>query len=256
MFKIYNEDCLVTMEKINKAGGKVDIVLTSPPYNIIRPNLDDRGYDVYQDVLTNDEYINWTIDIFNHYDSILKKDGCILYNLSYGTENNELMWLVIANIIQKTNFTVADSIIWKKKTAMPNPMSKNKCTRICEYVIVFCRKSEYKTFDMNKKIKSYRKTGQANYENVYNFIEAKNNDGSCNLNKATYSSELCEQLLSMYAKPKSLVYDSFNGTGTTGVACIRLGLNYIGSELSEEQCKYSIERLNNVSKEVKEVAYV
>lgn len=251
MFKVYNEDCLITMEKINKAGGKVDIVLTSPPYNIIRPNLDDRGYDVYQDVLTNDEYINWTIDIFNHYDSILKKDGCILYNLSYGTENNELMWLVISNIIQKTNFTVADSIIWKKKTAMPNPMSKNKCTRICEYVIVFCRKSEYKTFDMNKKIKSYRKTGQANYENVYNFIEAKNNDGSCDLNKATYSSELCEQLLNMYAKPKSLVYDSFNGTGTTGVACIKLGLNYIGSELSEEQCKYSIERLNKVSGEIK-----
>ena len=140
MFKIYNEDCLETMKRINKVGGKVDIVLTSPPYNIIRPNLDDRGYDVYQDVLTNDEYIDWTLNIFNHYDSILKENGCILYNLSYGTENNELMWLVIANIIQKTNFTVADSIIWKKKTAMPNPMSKNKCTRICEYVIVFCRK--------------------------------------------------------------------------------------------------------------------
>ena len=60
----------------------------------------------------------------------------------------------------------------------------------------------------------------------------------------------------MYAKPKSLVYDSFNGTGTTGVACIKLGLNYIGSELSEEQCKYSIERLNNVLKEVKEVSNV
>ena len=264
MFKIYNEDCLTTMKKIANAGGKVDIILTSPPYNTGRNcgNLErgmknhERRYDIYLEQKNTNEYNDWTVDIFNHYDSILKENGCILYNMSYGNENPEQMYLTLADVINRTNFTIADTIIWKKKSALPNNVSSNKLTRICEFVFVFCRKDEYKTFTANKKVKSQSRTGQNYYENIYNFIEAKNNDGSNKLNKATYSSDLCEQLLNIYAKENSLVYDSFNGTGTTGVACIRLGLNYIGSELSEEQCKYSIERLNNALEEVKEVEYV
>lgn len=262
MFKIYNEDCLTTMDKIAKAGGKVDVILTSPPYNTGRNsgNIErgmknhERRYDIYLEQRNTDEYNDWTVDIFNHYDSILKENGCILYNMSYGNENPEQMYLTIADVISRTNFTIADTIIWKKKSALPNNVSHNKLTRICEFVFVFCRKDEYKTFTANKKVKSQSKTGQKYYENIYNFVEAKNNDGSNNLNKATYSSELCEQLLNIYAKDGAIVYDSFNGTGTTGVACVRLGLNYIGSELSEEQCKYSIERLNKALEEVECIA--
>lgn len=258
MFKVYNEDCLQTMKRISSVGGKVDIILTSPPYNTGRNggSLErgienhERRYDIYLEERSTDEYTDWTVDIFNHYDSILKKNGCILYNMSYGNENPEQMYLTIAEVLNRTNFTIADTIIWKKKSALPNNVSHNKLTRICEFVFVFCRKDEYKTFVANKKIKSQSKTGQNYYENIFNFIEAKNNDGANKLNKATYSSELCEQLLNIYAKPNAVVYDSFNGTGTTGVACIKLGLNYIGSELSEEQCKFSIERLNDTYKEV------
>lgn len=222
----------------------ISLILTSPPYNIIRPNLSDRGYDVYQDVKTNDEYIEWTLDLFNEMDRVLKKDGCILYNLSYGTENNELMWLVIASIIKNTNFTVADNIVWKKSSAMPNPMSKNKCTRICEYVLIFCRKSEYNSFNMNKKIKSYRKTGQANYENVFNFIEAKNNDGSCELNKATFSTDFVTKLINMYSiSENDVILDPFMGTGTTAVGCVKTKRHYIGFELSEDQCRYAENRI-------------
>lgn len=264
MFKIYNEDCLTTMDKIVKASkGKkvIDIILTSPPYNTGRNsgNIErgmknhERRYDIYLEQRDNDEYADWTVDIFNHYDSVLKENGCVLYNMSYGNENPEQMYLALAKIIQETNFTIADTIIWKKKSALPNNVSHNKLTRICEFVFVFCRKDEYKTFCANKKVKSTSRTGQKYYENIYNYIEAKNNDGSNSLNKATYSSDLCEQLLNIYGKPNMMVYDSFNGTGTTGVACIRLGMNYIGSELSEKQCEYSAERLNKVEKELKEV---
>ena len=71
------------------------------------------------------------------------------------------------------------------------------------------------------------------------------------MNKATYSSDLCVQLLELYAKEKSVVYDPFNGTGTTGVACAKLNMNYIGSEISNEQCKYSCDRINKVIEELK-----
>ena len=103
---------------------------------------------------------------------------------------------------------------------------------------------------MNKEILSVRPNGIKQYTTYYNYVEAKNNDGSNKLNKATYSSELCEKLLSMYCTENGLVYDPFNGTGTTGVAALRLGYKYIGSELSADQCDFSINRLKKVEGEL------
>lgn len=122
-------------------------------------------------------------------------------------------------------------------------MSHNKLTRITEDIYVFCRKDEIKTFNCNKEISKIGKNGQTFYKNISNFIEAKNNDGKCDLNKATYSSELCEKLLDIYANKDTVVYDPFMGTGTTGIACWRKGLKCFGSELSEAQVEYSKNRL-------------
>lgn len=255
--KIYNEDNLVTMET-HIDEHSVDVILTSPPYNTSRKrsisaksnnsrlrNLEIR-YDVFNEDMTNEEYIDWTVNIFNHFDRILKKDGCVLYNISYGSENVECMFRAVNDIITRTNFSLADCIIWKKKSATPNNMSSNKLTRITEFVFVFCRKDEFATFVTNKKVKSVRGTGQSNYENIFNFIEAANNDGVNPLNKATYSTELCTKLLNIYARKGSLVYDPFMGTGTTAVAATKLGHNYIGSEISTKQTAYAISRLEKM----------
>jgi site-specific DNA-methyltransferase (adenine-specific) len=219
--------------------GEVDIVITSPPYNTSRVGATDKyssRYDLFQDFKTDQEYIDWTCDVFNGYDKILKPNGCVLYNMSYSSEKTHLIWLVIADIIRRTNFITADCIVWKKSNAIPNNVSKNKLTRIVEYIFVFSRKSEFKTFDANKKITGrIERTNQANYENIYNFIEARNNDGSNSLNKATFSTELITKLMDIYAKPESLVYDSFMGIGTTAKACIERGMSYVGSELSQAQ---------------------
>lgn len=215
-------------------------------------NTSNCRYDSYDDNMSNEEYCAWTIKLFNSFDKILKPNGKILYNISYGGENNECMWLTIADIINRTNFTVADSIIWKKKSAFPNNVSQNKLTRITEYVIVFCRKKEYKTFTSNKQVKSVSKTGQKFYENIFNFIEANNNDGVCKLNKATYSSDLCEQLLKIYTPTGSNVYDPFMGTGTTAIACQNMDMDWcFGSELSEAQYGFSKNRLEEY-KRIKE----
>lgn len=228
-------------------NNSIKLIITSPPYNTTRNHLDDRGYDIYQDDKSVEDYIEWTIQIFNAFDRILDNNGVILYNLSTGAENNEQMWLLLAEIIKRTTFTISDVLVWKKTHAMPNPMSKNKTTRICEYIFVISRKSEYKTFDMNKKPKSYRKTGQPNYENVYNFIEAKNNDGTCALNKATFSTELASKLIDMYSlNEEDIILDPFMGTGTTACAAIMKNRHYIGFEISDAQVNYALDRINNL----------
>lgn len=265
VIKIYNEDCFETM-----AGmpiGQIDIVLTSPFYNTNKKAGKNRTlgntsvkagqydyvrYDTHIDAMTDDEYCDFTERLFLEFDRILNLNGCILYNISYGSENTEGMFRAINTVLAKTPFTIADTIIWKKSNALPNNCSKNKLTRITEFVFVFCRKSEIKTFTCNKRIVSYRKTGQPSYENIYNFVEARNNDGACPYNKATFSSELCEKLLKIYALySDTWVYDPFIGTGTTAVACKRMGFNCIGSEISKKQCEWAEKRLDKVQDAIK-----
>lgn len=188
-------------------------------------------------------------DCFLAFNTILRKNGVILYNINYGTNTHESFWHLISTIMLKTPFTIADQITWKKKTAVPNTASPNKLTRITEPIFVFVRKDEYKTFNANKKVVSLSKgTNQKNYQNIINFIEAANNDGSCAIHKATYSSDLCIKLLEIYAAKGSLVYDPFMGTGTTSVACEKLSLDWIGSELSKEYVDYANIRLSRMAK--------
>jgi site-specific DNA-methyltransferase (adenine-specific)/modification methylase len=169
-----------------------------------------------------------------------------LYNFSYSIENPSLPYKLISHLEKNTPFTLVDTIIWKKKSGLPFPANKRRLSRNWEFVFVFCRKTEVDTFDIYKPISSVsKKTGQTYYNVFYNFIEAKNNDEKCPYNQATYSSELCEQLLSIYSTTGDTCYDPFIGSGTTAIACEKLGLNYIGSELSEKQCEWANNRIEN-----------
>lgn len=253
--KIYNEGCFDTMTRMVEEGVKVDTIITSPFYNtnkkqgksITRSHSDSSlsyaRYDLHVDSMTNEEYSEFTIDLFNKYAQVLKENGTVIYNLSYGSNNTTAMNLVVADVIRNTDFTLVDVIVWKKRTAIPNNMSRNKLTRIVEFIYVFSRKSEEKTFHTNKKVVSQRQNGQSNYENIHNYIEAKNNDGANPLNKATYSTDLVYQLLDIYVPDNSIVYDSFMGTGTTAVACKNRGFYFIGSEISPNQVEYANQRL-------------
>lgn len=246
---IYNGNCIEIIDKIPDKF--IDIVITSPFYNTARKTVSEKAlrdlnqrYDFHIDDMSDEEYVQFSIKLFNKLDRVLKKNATIIYNLSYSTEKPYQMYIVLSEIMKNSNFVIADTISWKKKSAIPNNMNHNRLTRITENIFVFCRKEELKTFTANKKVKSIReKTGQKNYENLFNFIEAKNNDGTCDLNKATYSTELCDKLIDIYAKEDSLILDPFNGTGTTGVSALKLGHSYIGIELSKNQCQYTKERI-------------
>jgi DNA modification methylase len=249
--KIYCEDNSETLSRME--DNSIDIILTSPPYNSTdskhrQSSIKDlycKRYDSYNDFKDIGEYIDWSVQMFKEFDRVLKDNRIVLYNFSYGTENPHLPYILMNSLIENTNWTIADTIIWKKKSALPNNVSPNRLTRICEFVWVIVRKDEIKTFEMNKEVKSRSRTGQAYYHNYFNFIDAKNNDGSNNLNKAVYSTDLCNRLLSLYAKEGWTVYDPFMGIGTTAKSCISLNMNYIGSEISQDQIDYFTKSLTS-----------
>lgn len=247
---IYNMDCQQTMDQID--SGSIDCVLTSPPYNMTsrKGGYADKGkrYDSYNDWKTPEEYVKWTVDIFTGFDKILSNNGTVLYNFSYSIENPGLPYTMVAAIIENTPFTVADTIIWKKSNSIPHPASYNRLNRTVEFVYIFARKKEMKSFNCYKEVSKVAPNGQKYYKVVDNFVVAKNNDGSCDLNKATYSSELCTHLLSIYTKDGDVVYDPFMGTGTTAVACKMLNRCYIGSEISAAQVEYAKKRVAGYGK--------
>lgn len=253
--RIYNENCLETMERMDE--GLVDVVLTSPPYNTaVKANsrvntltvkekkygYTYARYDGYDDSISNEQYCDFISQLFRKFGRILKSNGVILWNASYGNNNADALFKALNTIIDE-GFSIADVICWKKKNALPNVVSKNKATRICEFVFVICRKDEFMSFQCNKDRIGFRTDGQAMYKHFFNFIEAKNNDGHNKLNKAAFSSEFVTKLLNIYAKENAIIYDPFMGTGTTAVACSKLGFDFIGSELSENQCRYANERI-------------
>ena len=264
--KIYNENCFDTLKRLSDEGKKVNVILTSPPYNTARCVNTERSreilnqrYDIHFDNMTDEEYHSWTKDLFGEFDKVLEKNGVILYNISYGSENPNAMWEAI-EAIRSTNFMIADTIIWKKSSALPNNTSSNKLTRIVEYVFVICRKNEFDTFQANKAIKSVSSRGQKYYENIFNFIEAPNNDGPCKLNKATYSSDLVLSLLNIYARSNDVVYDPFMGTGTTVIGCLKYNdrnndIECIGSELSEGQIEFAENRIGEFKAKKEETLF-
>ena len=248
-YKIKNENCFVTMK--NMLNNSVDLILTSPPYNMTsrKGGYGDRGrYDVYQDWKSEKEYLNFTSNLFKEYERILNKDRVVLYNFSYSIENPSLPYKLVCEIENTTDWRLVDTIIWKKSCGLPFPANKRRLSRNWEFVWVFARKDEINTFEINRSIKSINEKGQNYYDVVYNFIEAKNNDKKTPMmNEATYSTDFCLKLLNIYAKDGYLVYDSFMGTGTTLNACkeSKLKLDCIGSELSKCQCEYAENRIKN-----------
>ncbi len=60
-----------------------------------------------------------------------------------------------------------------------------------------------------------------------------------NKHPAIYPMEVVEEFLHLLTPPGALVLDPFMGSGSTAVACKRLGRHYIGYDINAEYCEYA-----------------
>lgn len=241
---IHNENCIDTLHRLEDKS--IDGIITSPPYNINTERNDcyyNNGYSEL-DGLSENDYLEIRKDEFIQFSRILKDKGVICYNISYAKENPILPTLLVTKVHNETDLTIADIICWKKPHAIPFQTSPTKLSRITELIYIFVKKDELHSFKTNKKVSTVNeKTGQKFYKNYVNYIEAKNNDGyKCQL-KASYSQDLCNQLIETYFPENSIIYDPFMGIGTTALSCIKNNCEYIGSELTKEHYDISIRRI-------------
>lgn len=68
-------------------------------------------------------------------------------------------------------------------------------------------------------------------------------DGATRLHTTQKPLSLMLELVELFTDPGDLVLDPFAGSGTTGVACLRLGRRFIGIEKDETYAKVARERL-------------
>lgn len=230
---IFNENSFKTMNR-DELLKKIDLIITSPPDKYLKK--------------FNKEYVSWSINLFKNFDKILKENSCVLYNLSY-SKNPINLFALISDVVENTTFTVADIIIWKKDNIISNNKSKNKLNKITEYIFVFCRKDEIKTFNTNKSVISYsdKLNRPTSYSDIDDFIITENYD-EFNINdKNNFSVDLILELLNRYGIKDGIVYDPFIRYGITAKGAIEFGMNYIGSELDINK----IELANSILHEVK-----
>lgn len=202
--------------------------------------------------MTREEYVN----LFQQFDKILIDNGTILISIMYNRKKPSEIFQIINEIETNTRFMLADTIYWNKTDILPDNMSKTQSTKNISQIHLFCRKNEFKTYKTNKKVKSFRMTGQKTYTNISNIINAPVRDkGKKTFNHHVFSTELVKGLLNMYVKKRGIVFDCFLGTGTVAVATINKNIYYIASEIDKEQVEYARIRVLKRKKEIKKEYY-
>jgi site-specific DNA-methyltransferase (adenine-specific) len=249
--KIYNQDCLEYLN--NSKENFVDIVVTSPPYNL------DKKYNLYRDKITQENYINWLSSISIKIKSILKDNGSFFLNVGFRNDNPLIHFKLIEEI-SKT-FILQNTIIWAKSITVNNEgyghfipnNSKKHLNNLFEYVFHF-------TKDGNKEI--HRNSIGVPYKDKRNMERFKNNlnkgDVRCAGNiwfiphrtiknkqerknhPTIFPEELVRRcvLLNGYNENTTLL-DPFLGSGTSLKVCKNLNIYGIGIEIDKEYCETS-----------------
>jgi site-specific DNA-methyltransferase (adenine-specific) len=102
-------DCRSVLPELD--GGAVDVVVTSPPYNLGLP------YGGYKDRRAEDEYLDWLISVSHEIRRVMKPDASFFLNIS---GSSSTPWLPFELIVRLRSFFVLQNhITWIKSIATP-----------------------------------------------------------------------------------------------------------------------------------------
>jgi len=254
MIKLYNEDCLETMKRIET--GSVNLILTDPPYNTTQCEWE---YEL--DLPT----------IWNEWERILKDDGVIVV---FADEP-----FTSKLIVSKLGF-FKYRVTWDKMTGSNFLNAKKMPLKQTEDAVVFSKvkngqytynpiltdkpKQNIRPIGNRKPSVNNTTYGQTNgqYSEDYdptknyptNLISVMAKQDECNSVNRVHPTQkpiqLMRNFIMTYSNKKDLVFDGYSGSGTTAHACIIEGRNFIGSELSDDYFKDAEKRINEAQSQL------
>ena len=252
---IYNNDCIDFLTSL--PAQSVDMVFADPPYNIKKASWDDLG--------SQDEYINWSLKWLREASRILKQTGT-LYVCGF-TE-------IIADLKRPAMdyFQKCKWLIWyyDNKANMGNDWGRSHESIIC------LRKSTQFTFNIddiripyNAHTLKYPSRSQSGKNSMFynpetakrewkpNPLGAKPKDvinipTTCNgmsekTNHPTQKpEELIRKLVLASSNAGDTVVDPFSGSGTTAVVATQLGRNFIVNDINSEYNSWADARIRAI----------
>ncbi len=227
-------DCTdkVVVERV-MAGEKADITFTSPPYNAGKTPTEiksgtDGKYKDYPDDLPQDEYLGLLSSFTN---SALNVSDYVFVNIQM-LSGNKKAFLSYLNLFSNR---LADIVIWDKQVAQP-AMAENVLNSRFEFLLIFGE------IGATRKLPGvFRGT----IDNVYSGKPQTKNDLGAGVHAATMPIDFAEWVVGNFSS--RMVYEPFAGSGTTLIACERLGRKCRAVEISPAYCAVAIQRWVDVT---------
>lgn len=256
--QVYQGDCVRLLEQAD--AGSVDLVFADPPFNI------GYEYDVYDDLKSGDDYLEWCRKWIQGVHRVLKPDGT--FWLAIGDEYAAELKIES----QRAGFYCRSWVIWYYTFGVN---CVNGFSRSHTHLFHFVKDKKRFTFNrMNPQIrvKSARQLVYADNRANPNGRLPDNTwiirpqdaplsfspghdtwyfarvAGTFKEREGFHGCQMPEQLLARVIRtsscPRDLVLDPFGGSGTTMCVAKKLGRQWMGFELSEEYVKYVEDRLS------------
>ena len=207
--KVICADCTQPDAVLTLMGdSRADISFTSPPYNVGH-NLGYEGKD--SKYIHSDDKVDYQELIVKSTQNSLEYAKDVFVNLQFlaGNKRDILLWLA------ELSEQFKDIFFWKKSQVQP-AMAENVANSQVEVIVLFGKNNNSRSWG-NKKFRG----------NFSNHIETKSASGenkNAKIHNATYPVELPLTFLKHGYGIGTKVLDLFAGTGTTMIACEKLGM--------------------------------
>lgn len=242
--KIYNEDCLEGMKKIDDE--LIDCIICDLPYfGVVEADFDNQWKD-------ENDYLQWVEKLVVDYVRVLKPGGNIFLFTSRQM-NRKICNILDKYLIEKR------IIIWARKRGFNNTRGYALASGY-EPIAYYSKNGGESTFN-NIKIKPNSKRKEYNegmlkdgvsLSDVWTDIPALPHNSKEKTNHPTQKPiSLMERIVSISTNEGDVVLDGCMGSGSTGVACLNLGRYFIGFEIDKGFYNIAKRRISETQNEIK-----
>jgi len=272
---IHEMDCLKGLKLLER--NSIDVIVTSPPYNI------GIVYKQYQDTKTRQQYLLWMHNVVSACKRVLKDDGSFFLNVG-GTLTDPWWPIDVANLLRNEDvgFKLQNMIHWIKSIAIPKdtvgnyphikgdiavghykPINSRRYHHDChEFIFHFTKNGEVELNKLAIGVPYQDKSNVTRWKSQNGDKRDRGNTWFIPYETIQESREhpsvfpvlLPKMCIEDHGISKTgLVLDPFMGIGTTAVACIELGINFIGFEIDLEYVKIANKRISKARIKQKEM---
>ncbi|MEW6619848.1 MAG: site-specific DNA-methyltransferase [bacterium] len=237
--QIYNDDFLISDEI---TGGSIDLIVTSPPYNV------DIRYNAYDDKIPYEVYLEFTYKWLEKAYKLLREDGrfCLNIPLDKNKGGQQSVYADIISIAKKVGFKYHSTIVWNEQNISRRTAWGSWLSATAPYVIApvemiaVLYKEKWKKISGTQKSDITKKEFMEWTNGVWTFMgESKTRIG----HPAPFPVNLPVRCIKLFTFVDDIVLDPFLGSGSTLIACVLTDRNGIGIEIDRNYCEIAKQRL-------------